>query len=163
MKSRRVKQVPNCCPSNLVTVWDIKAFILSSSHLTSSHQAAISVPTLWHEYFINSWNHRRVYSNTVSLASRRGGEPPLHTPIPPLPSCSKARATPNVSNVSLAIVHGWATLNGQLVHRPAPYNGPLFPYNLFSAFPSFMKRNFFLSLLPVLSFCSFAPGLGFGI
>lgn len=81
-----------------------------------------------------------------------GSPPPHRPPTPPLSSCSKAQATPNVTDVSLAIVHGWATLNGQLVHRPAPYNGPLFPYNLFSAFAFFMKRNFSLSR----SFCPLA-------
>lgn len=163
MKSRRV-QIPVPVHQFLLLSWDVKAIILSASpvspHLTRQ-------PSQFPLCDVNILSIAGTTGGFIPtqflLPAREGGEPPEHTPIPPLPSCSKARATPNVSDVSLAIVHGWATLNGQLVHRPAPYNGPLFPYNLFSAFPSFMKRNFFLSLSPVLSFCSFAPSLGFGI
>lgn len=50
-------------------------------------------------------------------------------------SVSKAWATPNVNDVSLAIVHGWPHLNGWLVPRPAPYNCLLSHSDLFSASP----------------------------
>lgn len=64
---------------------------------------------------------------------------PPHTP--PLSSHSKAWATPNVNDVSLAIVHGWPHLNGWLVPRPAPYNGLLSHSDLFSAFPPFHEER----------------------
>lgn len=169
MKSRRIKQVPVCCPSNLITVKKkqlryLGYYPLLVPHLVLSHLVSPGIhlsfhPVTWiSDQLLESPEGLFQYSSSCQAEGQRVL---VHNPIPPLPSCSKAQATPNVSDVSLAIVHGWATLNGQLVHRPAPYNGPLFPYNLFSAFPSFMKRN--LSLSPILSFCSFAPSLGFGI
>ena len=66
----------------------------------------------------------------------------------PLSSFSKAWATPNVTDVSLPIVHGWPHLNRWLVPRPAPYNGPLSHSDLFWAFAPSVKRG---SLSPTLS------------
>lgn len=73
--------------------------------------------------------------------SRRQPAPDSTPHTPPHSSHSKAWATPNVNDVSLAIVHGWPHLNGWLVPWPAPYNGLLSHCDLFSAFPPSMKRG----------------------
>lgn len=74
--------------------------------------------------------------------------PLIVNPTPPHSSHSKAWATPNVSDVSLAIVHGWPHLKGWLVPRPAPYNGLLSHSDLFSAFsPLHEERTLSLAFL----------------
>lgn len=89
----------------------------------------------------------------ASLPLMATSSPPPSLPTPPLSSHSKDWATPNVNDVSLAIVHGWPHLNGWLVPRPAPYNGLLSHSDLFSAFfpPPWGEGSLSLSLARWLS------------
>lgn len=113
------------------------------------------VPLLFHPCFPNTWNRghtslilvltwfffyhllvvlKGLFQRCSSCQSLRPCWQPTPQPSSFL-SVSKAWATPNVNDVSLAIVHGWPHLNGWLVPRPAPYNCLLSHSDLFSASP----------------------------
>lgn len=124
--------------------------LLQHMKVNRGHAGLIPAPD------INFWSmagaSEGVFSNSAPLTSLRApGDtpPPLHPThrcTPPLSSHSKAWATPNVTDVSLPIVHGWPHLNGWLVPRPAPYNGLLSHSDLFWAFCPFSKERISLSL-----------------
>ena len=123
-------------------------------HMKANRGHAGLIPAADMNFWSMAWCLWRAFSNTAPLASLPApdGNLPLPCslpfPTPPLSSHSKDWATPNVNDVSLAIVHGWPHLNGWLVPRPAPYNGLLSHSDLFSAFfpPPWREGSLSLSL-----------------
>lgn len=95
--------------------------VLSPQH-ESFQRAWWFEPGHWHLYLINGG----AFPNKGIHTSPPPWWHPPHPNTPPFSSHSKAWATPNVNDVSLAIVHGWPHLNGWLVPSPAPLQWPPF-------------------------------------
>lgn len=90
----------------------VYAFHCHISHTGATSERQVLIPA----HVMNFWSTARPLMALFRHSPLTNVPPPY--PPPPLPSQSKAQATRNVNDVSLAIVHGWRHLNGPLVCGP---------------------------------------------